>query len=42
MIVEIYNQAVRLRSATAEPMPTSVEEGAEWLAERNTERNPVS
>ncbi|MFB3905713.1 MAG: N-acetyltransferase family protein [Acidobacteriota bacterium] len=40
-IVEIYNQAVALRKATAELTPVSVESRKEWLAGHTAARFPV-
>jgi L-amino acid N-acyltransferase YncA len=40
-IVEIYNQAVRLKSATAELSPVSLQSRAKWLAEHDPASHPV-
>lgn len=40
-ITEIYNQAVALRSATADLAPVSVESRKAWLAEHDPGRHPV-
>jgi phosphinothricin acetyltransferase len=40
-IVEIYNQAVKLRYATADLSPVTVEGRTAWLAEHDPARNPV-
>ena len=40
-IVEIYNQAVKLKSATADMSPTSIEERIKWLAEHSPSTHPV-
>ncbi len=40
-IVKIYNQAVKLKSATADLSPVSLESRAEWLAAHDPARHPV-
>ena len=41
VIVEIYNQAVALKKATAELTPVSVESRKEWLADHTAAQYPV-
>lgn len=40
-IVEIYNQAVRLKSATADTSSITVESRRQWLADHSAQRHPV-
>jgi len=40
-IVDIYNQAVSLKSATADTAPILVESRRAWLQEHSSERHPV-
>ena len=40
-IVEIYNQAVAMKQATAELTPVSVEGRRDWFAEHTAERYPI-
>ena len=41
LIAEIYNQAIQLRSATADMSPVSVTEREAWLAGHSREKYPV-
>ncbi len=41
LIAEIYNQAVKLRCATADLTPVSIESRAEWLAAHDRAKYPV-
>ena len=40
-IVEIYNQAVKMKCATADLLPVTVESRVAWLAEHRPESHPV-